>query len=47
MAQNEADFEKGVDQGSRAALYLISETAQRWRRWRADQARRPEDRAAG
>jgi uridine phosphorylase len=36
MAQNGADFEKGVDQGSRAALQIISETAQHWRRWRAD-----------
>lgn len=37
MAQNGADFEKGVDQGSRAALQIISETAQHWRRWRAEQ----------
>jgi uridine phosphorylase len=42
MAQNGADFEKGVDQGSRAALLLISETAQHWRRWRAEQDSRPE-----
>jgi uridine phosphorylase len=31
MAQNGADFEKGVDQGSRAALQIISETTQHWR----------------
>jgi uridine phosphorylase len=37
MAQNGADFEKGVDQGSRAALQIISETTQHWRRWRAEQ----------
>jgi uridine phosphorylase len=47
MAQNGADFEKGVDQGSRAALLLISETAQHWRRWRAEQDNRPEGRGAG
>jgi len=47
MAQHGADFEKGVDQGSRAALHLISETAQRWRRWCAEQERRPEERGAG
>jgi uridine phosphorylase len=37
MAQNGVDFEKGVDQGSHAALLLISETAQCWRCWRAEQ----------
>jgi uridine phosphorylase len=47
MAQNGADFEKGVDQGSRAALQIISETAQHWRRWRAEQDSPPEERAAG
>jgi uridine phosphorylase len=31
MAQNGADFEKGVDQGSRVALQIISETTQHWR----------------
>jgi uridine phosphorylase len=41
MAQNGADFEKGVDQGSRAALQIISETAQHWRRWRAEQDSSP------
>jgi uridine phosphorylase len=39
MAQNGADFEKGVDQGSGAALQIIGETAHRWRRWRAETAR--------
>jgi len=47
MAQNGADFEKGVDQGSRAALQIISETAQHWRRWRAEQDSQPEERGAG
>jgi uridine phosphorylase len=47
MAQNGADFEKGVDQGSRATLQIISETAQHWRRWRAEQDNRPEERGAG
>jgi uridine phosphorylase len=46
MAQNGADFEKGVDQGSRAALQIISETAQHWRRWRAEQDK-PAERSAG
>jgi uridine phosphorylase len=47
MAQNGADFEKGVDQGSRAALEIISETARRWRRWRAEQERQAEERVTG
>jgi len=44
MAQNGADFEKGVDQGSHAALQLISETAHRWR---AEQDRRFTERSGG
>jgi uridine phosphorylase len=44
MAQNGADFEKGVDQGSHAALQLISETAHRWR---AEQDRRSTERSGG
>jgi uridine phosphorylase len=47
MAQNGADFEKGVDQGSRAALQIICETAQRWRRWRVEQERQPKEQRAG
>jgi uridine phosphorylase len=47
MAQNGADFEKGVDQGSRAALLLISETAHHWHRWQAELDGRLEGRGAG
>ena len=43
MAQHGPDFEKGADQGSGAALLLISETAQRWRRWRAEQDSRSKE----
>ncbi len=43
MAQHGADFEKGVDQGSRAALQLTSETAQRWHRWRAEWDSQPKE----
>ena len=34
MGQTGDDFEKGADQGSHAALYVINQTAQQWLNWR-------------
>ena len=39
MAQDGEDFEKGPDQGSHAALQVISWTARNWVQWRADHRR--------